>query len=102
MLDKKTGKFIKDDLGNDVLEDTMSAEEVVNVQFNKPTEKALKDFKTDFKKTFKATDQELDGIIDEYDRVRSNVEELLTVYASRLTPDALQNLPKIIALLKKY
>ena len=90
VLDKKTGKFIKDDLGNDVLEDTMSAEEVVNVQFNKPTEKALKDFKTDFKKTFKATDQELDGIIDEYDRVRGNVEELLTVYASRLTPDALQ------------
>ena len=90
VLDKKTGKFIKDDLGNDVLEDTMSAEEVVNVQFNKPTEKALKDFKTDFKKTFKATDQELDSIIDEYDRVRGNVEELLTVYASRLTPDALQ------------
>ena len=87
---KKTCKFIKDDLGNDVLEDTMSSEEVVNVQFNRPTEKALKDFKTDFKKTFKATDQELDGIIDEYDKVRGTVEELLTVYASRLTPDALQ------------
>ena len=96
VLDKKTGQFLQDKKGKNILENTMSTEEIVNIQFNRPSEKALNQFKTDFKKTFKTTDQELDDIIREYDLVRNNTEELLTVYASRLTPEALQDFGKMM------